>query len=201
MGFRRTAAAALLGAILLAGCASKDNLVVVLPESDGHVGAVVVHKDGGDNLVLNHAYAAAGAGAGSHGMAPVEVTRQETQQIFASALAAQPIPPKSYILYFISDSDDLTPDSEAQFAAIYAEIDKRKAAEIVVTGHTDTFGTVDYNDTLSLARANVVRKLLIAHGLPADSVTAVGRGKRQLLVPTADQVHEPRNRRVEITVR
>ena len=70
-----------------------------------------------------------------------------------------------------------------------------------MAGHTDTVGTDQYNDALSLRRAERVRALLIGRGIAPDSVGAIGRGKRELRVPTPDGVAEPRNRRVEITVR
>ena len=178
---------------LLAGCASKE-LVVVLPESDGHVGAVVV-ESGGNKTLLNSAYAAAS------GAKPVTIDAQGVNTIFGSALAARPIPPKSYLLYFKEGSDILVPDSKAAFDDVFTEIAKRKAAEIVVTGHTDTMGELTYNDKLSLERAKSVSKLFVGRGLAPDSVIAVGRGERELLVPTKDQVPEPKNRRVEITVR
>ena len=184
----------------LAGCATKSNLVVVLPEADGHVGAVVVH-DANGNAVLDKAYAAEGAGAGSGALQPVKVDAQEVGQIFGTALAAQPIPPKAYTLYFISDSDQLTDASRAEFEEVFKEIARRKAAEVVVTGNTDTVGSQDYNDKLSLKRAEAVRQLFIARGLPPDAVIAVGRGERELLVATADDVAEAKNRRVVITVR
>ena len=78
---------------------------------------------------------------------------------------------------------------------------KRKAAEVVVAGYTDTVGDAKVNDRLSLERAQAVSKLLIARGLAPASVTAVGRGERDPQVPTKEQVAEEKNRRVEITVR
>ena len=71
----------------------------------------------------------------------------------------------------------------------------------MVTGHTDTTGALLANDELSLKRAQVVAQLLIKNGAPALRTEAVGRGKRELLVKTADEVDEPQNRRVEIVVR
>jgi len=194
------ALAAALALAALAGCASKSNLVVVLPEPDGHVGAVVVHDTKGDT-VLDKAYAAEGARAGNGALQPVQVDPQEIKEIFGGALAAQPIPPKTYTLYFISDSDQLTEASRAEFEDVFKEIARRKAAEVVVTGDTDTVGSLEYNDALSLKRAEAVRQLFIARGLPADAVIAAGRGERELLVATADEVAEAKNRRVEITVR
>ena len=191
---------ALPAAAVLAACAAKSNLVVVLPEEDGHVGAVVVHDAKGDR-VLDQAYAAAGSGAGAGALKPVEVAPQEVTEIFAPALAAKPIPPKSFTLFFISDSTELTDESHARFPEIFAEVKKRKAAEVVVTGHTDLAGDETYNDTLSLARAKKVRKEFVAGGLPPDSVIATGRGQREPLEPGPDGTRNAKNRRVEITVR
>ena len=189
-------------AALLGACAGgiKDNLVVVLPEADGHVGAVTVTDTRGQT-VLDQPYAAATAGRGAHAVEPVQVGADQVAQIFGSALAAQPKPPVAFRLYFVSDSDELTPDSRAAFEGVFREIASRAAADIVVTGHTDTMSTDSYNDTLSLARAKTVRGMLIARGLKSDSITVAARGKRELLIKTPDQAHEPRNRRVEITVR
>jgi len=184
----------LLAVALLAGCASND-LVVVLPAADGHIGGVVV-QHGDNKILLDKPYAAAGADA-----KPVAVDAKDVDQIFGATLAARPIPPMHYTLYFRPDSNEMAPDSQAAFEAVFTEIARRKASEIVVTGHTDTMGTLDYNDKLSLARAKSVSKLFTDRGLAPSSVIAVGRGERELLVQTKDQVPEPRNRRVEITVR
>jgi outer membrane protein OmpA-like peptidoglycan-associated protein len=70
-----------------------------------------------------------------------------------------------------------------------------------VIGFTDTMGDLTYNQSLSLARAAAIRDALVRDGLNRDAVSISGRGKHDLLVPTADQTPEPRNRRVEITVR
>ena len=71
----------------------------------------------------------------------------------------------------------------------------------MVIGHTDTVGSLAYNDKLSLARAERLRDMLVELGIPAERIHVAGRGKRELLVPTEDNVSEPRNRRVEINVR
>ena len=76
----------------------------------------------------------------------------------------------------------------------------RPGGEIVVTGHTDRQGTVEANDQLSLQRALALRALFIERGFPPERIEAVGRGEREPLVPTADEVPEPRNRRAELLV-
>jgi outer membrane protein OmpA-like peptidoglycan-associated protein len=71
----------------------------------------------------------------------------------------------------------------------------------MVIGHTDSVGGITGNDKLSLARAERMREMMIGMGIPAERIQAAGRGKRELLVPTEDNVSEARNRRVEISVR
>jgi outer membrane protein OmpA-like peptidoglycan-associated protein len=195
--------APLLAAALLSACCGKPNdLIVVLPSSDGQIGGVVV-ESGGSSMVLDKAYAGARPGSGAAG--PVEVAAEEVEEVFGNALAARPIPPKSYTLYFQSGSDELMPDSRPVLETMLAEISQRKAVEVVITGHTDTLGSTEDNDRLSLERANVVegqlRDALTARGVRSESITTVGRGERELLLRTRDQTAEPRNRRVEITVR
>jgi outer membrane protein OmpA-like peptidoglycan-associated protein len=84
---------------------------------------------------------------------------------------------------------------------VLAELKQRPLPDIVVIGHTDSVGSLASNDKLSLARAERMREIIIALGIPAERIQAAGRGKRELLVPTGDNVSEPRNRRVEIDVR
>jgi outer membrane protein OmpA-like peptidoglycan-associated protein len=72
---------------------------------------------------------------------------------------------------------------------------------VLVTGHTDTVGDAAGNDRLSAQRAERVKGYLVAIGIAAGRIRTAGRGERELLVPTADNVEEPRNRRVEISVR
>ena len=71
----------------------------------------------------------------------------------------------------------------------------------MVIGHTDRVGTTQFNDGLSLQRAERVRRALVELGIASERIRTAGRGERELLVSTADDVPEPRNRRVEINVR
>jgi len=125
----------------------------------------------------------------------------QVQSVFADALTAAPPRPVTFILYFIEATDQFTPESQALVDQVLVAIASRPAPELTVAGHTDTVGTDQFNDALSLRRAERVRGLLIGRGIAPDSITAIGRGKRELRVPTPDGTPEPRNRRVEITVR
>jgi outer membrane protein OmpA-like peptidoglycan-associated protein len=71
----------------------------------------------------------------------------------------------------------------------------------MVVGHTDTTGSRERNFELGMKRANTVRLLLIEIGLDSSAIQLASHGEAEPLVATADDVFEPRNRRVEITIR
>ena len=112
-----------------------------------------------------------------------------------------PSAPVTYLVYFSEGTDELNPDARRIIDRALAEAAARPTADIMVIGHTDFLGSDAYNDRLSLQRAERVRDLLLERGASAKSIQVAGRGKREPLHPTPDNVAEPRNRRVEITVR
>ncbi len=186
-------------AALAAGCASTPALFAVVPGADGHVGAVVVRTDR-EERVIDSAYGAQrvksdGSVEASH------LTAAEVRREFGATLDALPGKPASFLLYFLEGKDELTSESRAEMEKVFGELKRRPLPDIVVIGHTDTVGGLAFNDRLSLARAERLREMMIGLGIPVDRITAAGRGKRELLVPTEDNVSEPRNRRVEINVR
>jgi outer membrane protein OmpA-like peptidoglycan-associated protein len=194
----RHAIPALASLVLLAGC-PRQALFVVLPNAeDGGVGAITV-EDSKAATTLDQPYATAEARAGS--TAPTAETRGNISVIFRSAIAAQPILPHHFRLYFILGSDELTPESKAAYRAVFDDTKPRPVYEIEVVGFTDTVGDLLYNQALSLRRAAAIRVALVRDGVDRQAISIAGRGKHDLLVPTTDQTPEPRNRRVEITVR
>lgn len=183
------------------GCSSlkSHDEVILLPGKDGKVGTVTVSNSSGETT-LNTAYSSAKTGGRSiiTGVSSAEEVNRE----FGEALAMQPPRPASFLVYFETGSDRLTNESGRAIDGILADIAKRPSPEVVVIGHTDTVGRAGIrNDELSRQRAEVVRTMLVGRGIPASSISVEGRGSRELLVPTAGNVDEPRNRRVEIIVR
>ena len=191
--------AALLLAALLAGCASRpQGTVVLLPDAQGKDTAVIVRQDGGE-LLLDKPYAA--AQLTSRGPETATSSAEQVQAGFGAALAARPLHPQQFTLYFVEGRDEFTDESKRAFDGVFAEIARRPVPDVLVIGHTDKVGNDVFNDTLSRQRAEVVRKALVARGIAAENIVVVGRGKREPIVPTADGVAEARNRRVEILVR
>jgi len=193
------AVAALLLLALLAACASKpQGTVVLLPDPQGRDTAVRVKQDGGE-LLLDKPYAA--AQLTDQGPRPASSSAEQVQARFGAALAARPLPPAQFTLYFIEGKDEFTDESKRAFDGVFEEIAKRPVPDVLVIGHTDTVGTDAFNDVLSKQRGEVVRKALLQRGIQIENVVVVGRGKREPIVPTSDNVAEARNRRVEILVR
>jgi OmpA-OmpF porin, OOP family len=125
----------------------------------------------------------------------------EIQTRYATVLNMQPPPPETRVLQFLPGSANLTPESVAELPTLLAKARARMGGELVVVGHTDRQGTAEANDALSLQRAQRVAQMLVEQGFPSELITAVGRGEREPLVPTADGVEEPRNRRAEVIIR
>ena len=178
---------------------ASPELVVVLPSADGHVGTVVVERDG-ERVVLNQAYATSRI-EGTSGPKIISLPEQEVRATFINTLTALPARPMSFLLYFLRGTDQLTEESRAELSRMLDELRRRSAPDILVVGHTDTLGNEETNDKLSLQRAERVKADLVGQGVSAGRVQASGRGEREPLAPTADGVDEPRNRRVEISVR
>ena len=184
--------------LVLGGCATSQDVIVLLPDKDGKVGKVFVHNPKGD-VTLDSAYAAARTSGSStkHDTA----SKEELKDVFGSALTAMPPRPISFTLYFESGTDEFTDQSRQELKRVLAEMGRRQAPEITVIGHTDQVGPDPTNDALSLQRAERVKSILVGMGIPPDRILTAGRGRREPLVRTADGVPEPRNRRVEISVR
>ena len=176
--------------------------ITILPKEDGSIGGVVVRQDGQDGVevLLDKPYATAlvqGPGLVTESTYDAELATRD----FETVLSALPERPAHFLLFFLEDSDEMTPESDEEVGKIFAEMSSRPAPDILVIGHTDAVGTTQHNDKLSLQRAERVRDELIRLGMPEDSIAVEGRGKREPLVNTADGVAEQRNRRVEIEVR
>ena len=95
----------------------------------------------------------------------------------------------------------MTPESQQALSKVLDDINTRSVPDISVTGHTDTSGDAAQNLQLGLERATLVSTMLASPKLSAANVTIESHGEKNLLVPTPDNTEEPRNRRVEVTIR
>jgi outer membrane protein OmpA-like peptidoglycan-associated protein len=119
----------------------------------------------------------------------------------APAAVPAPAPARTYLVFFDWDRADLTPRAR-QIIADAAQASTRVATtRIEVAGHADRTGTPQYNQALSLRRANAVAAELVRLGVAQNAIDIQAFGESRPLVATADNVREPQNRRVEIVLR
>lgn len=191
--------AALTVFLMLAACAR--DTVTLLPGADGgSSGTVAVLSEDGTSVALINEPYQVGRVSGTS-VETRTASADEVRKEYGGLIQALPQEPAVYILYFEEGTSILTHASAPELDKLLADVAGRPGAEVQVTGHTDTVGTEADNDILSQNRAARVRDQLIGLGLAPGDVIAVGRGERALLIRTEDEVEEPRNRRVEVTVR
>jgi outer membrane protein OmpA-like peptidoglycan-associated protein len=209
----RRRAAILLVAVALAslpGCGPRrlrtsaspgQTLVVLLPDpGDGAVGRAVVSTASAP-LELAAARESTSV-TPNQPPSPVTVLSQaEIDGIFGGALTALPPPAQHFVLYFRFESEELTDESHALVPQILQAARDRPFPDVAVVGHTDTTGTRAANFELGLRRARAISGRLVEAGVDASVIEVSSHGEADLLVKTADQVQEARNRRVEITIR
>ena len=176
------------------------SLIVLLrdPETDKTGRATVWNKAGSADLDAERKSVTSSTGH----MGPVtRVSGDDVERLFGAALKALPPEPRNFTLYFKFESDELTDESARLVPEILAIVKQRADPEVAVVGHTDTMGPSKANVALAMRRAAFVGKLLVNAGLDKTTIELASHGEAALLIRTPDETPEPRNRRVEITVR
>jgi OmpA-OmpF porin, OOP family len=131
------------------------------------------------------------------GITLVQLTQAQTVTPAPAAVPRR----QPFLVFFDFDRSDITPEADRIIRAAADAVKAGATGTVVgVVGHADRSGTDAYNQRLSERRANAVRARLTQYGVPANQIRASGKGEAEPLVPTADGVREPQNRRVEIGI-
>lgn len=186
---------ALIGLSIIA---CSQSYVVLLENDDGTVGKVKVTTNEGTTVLEKPRE---GDVIGGEAGKTFAVSEDQINKDFGSAISASPKKPVSFYLYFKGGTTELTHLSAADIPRIIEEISNRPVPDISIIGHTDTVGSEQYNKKLSLKRAKSVATLLDNAKHDAVNVIMEWHGEKNPLVSTPDGTDEPRNRRVEVTVR
>jgi peptidoglycan-associated lipoprotein len=180
----------------------KQDVIVLLPDPEtGAVGRAVVSSPLGGSAELTTERAATRAVIGQPPTAPFTLSEAQVHRIFGDALAARPLAPRHFLLYFFTGSTTLKPESDILLRDALRFVKSRPAPDVTVIGHTDTTHTARSNFALGLRRARAIRDRLVAIGLDRRFVSVASHGEADLLVRTRNDIREPRNRRVEVSVR
>jgi OmpA-OmpF porin, OOP family len=109
-------------------------------------------------------------------------------------------PAANYTIYFNFGSWTLTGEELTTLQQAIAAARAGQQTRITIVGHTDTSGSAQYNQELSVKRANVVAETLVDMGARRDAIQTSGVGETDLAVQTADGVKEAKNRRAVVTL-
>jgi outer membrane protein OmpA-like peptidoglycan-associated protein len=212
----------LASALLLAGCGAfvktpapepvvktspyPPSYSVLLPNADGTTGKVML---GGAAPGRSEAIDTAGLAAGMGGASPAFIPEPGmVERDFSAAMAARPgLPTPStpsaerierFVVYFDNRESQFSAANTAVIQNAIARSQQYPNGVIAVIGHTDTRGSTAANFELALERALGVARMLQDGGARASRITVASKGEKMLAVPTANNVREPKNRRVEI---
>jgi outer membrane protein OmpA-like peptidoglycan-associated protein len=119
----------------------------------------------------------------------------------APAVVAPSPVSRSYLVFFDWDKATLTDRARQIVSEAAANSTKVQYTSLEVNGYTDTSGTAQYNQGLSVRRAQAVAAELVKDGVPKSAIAIQGFGETHLLVATGPGVREPQNRRVEIIIK
>ena len=117
------------------------------------------------------------------------------------APAVPPPAPDQFVVFFGFNKSNISAEAQQVIADAAATAKEKGTAQIVIIGHTDSAGSLSYNDALSLRRAVEVKSALAALGISEDKISSTGKGESELLVNTGDGVKEPQNRRATIDLK
>ena len=188
--------------VFLTSCASaKKSLFVLQSDPDGRTGEMVVMNQGGSQVLARPGDATEVKDANTPPSALFRVEEAEIAKTFGPALAAQPPPPVLYVLYFRTGSTDLVAESEKLIPQILQNVKARQSTDISIVGHTDRVGMRQGNYTLALDRAQQIKGMLTSKGVDPAFIEVESHGEDNPLIPTDNEAPEPRNRRVEVTVK
>ena len=104
-------------------------------------------------------------------------------------------------MFFDWDKSDITAEASTILDSAVSAYGNCARVPVMIAGYADRSGSASYNQGLSVRRAQNVANELVRRGVPRAAISVQGYGKSRPLVPTADGVREPQNRRVEIILR
>lgn len=102
------------------------------------------------------------------------------------------------VFYFEFDQSTLKEEGKDALKAHAAFLASNPSARVVLEGHADERGTVEYNLALGERRAMTVRRFLMANGAASNQLQVVSYGEERPAVVASNESAYSKNRRVEV---
>jgi len=102
--------------------------------------------------------------------------------------------------FFDFDKSVLKPEGKAKLDDLASKIKSINLEVIIAVGHTDSVGSVAYNQKLSVRRAEAVKAYLVSKGIERNRIYTEGKGKSQPVADNKTAQGRAKNRRVELEV-
>ena len=189
----------ILSLLLFIGCSSKSTIVLI-DNNKEHNAIVISNSEGSITLDKTGNY----VDLESKKRLPKEIQKMSQSEInerFKETLEAEPTPPEQFIVYFKKNSTELIETSKNVLKEAMKSINKRRPCLVDIVGHTDTVGSEEENMKVSLKRAKYIQEMLVENKVDPKILTVKGYGEIELMVATADNISEEKNRNVEIFVK
>jgi peptidoglycan-associated lipoprotein len=135
--------------------------------------------------------AAGGPGVGGPGIGSRNIAPGSQQDLEASA---------GDRVFFAFDRSDITPEAQEILARQADWLRRYPNVTVTIEGHCDERGTREYNLALGERRAQAVKNVLVASGIPASRISTISYGKERPAVVGSSEEAYAQNRRAVTTV-
>lgn len=127
---------------------------------------------------------------------PAQKEEPKPPVVLTAPVGAKQVEPAT--VFFDFDKSDLKAEATATLDALAAKAQGKKVEVMIVVGHTDSVGTPEYNQKLSVRRAESVKSYLISKGIDKDCIYSEGKGKEAPARSNESVEGRAKNRRAEV---
>ncbi len=190
-----------IGMFIASAIHNPSKTIIVLSDNQKDHNAIVVQTDAGKRVIDKPGEYVALVKKDKKPSKIMKMSKEEIKKRFENVIKALPPKPVHIYLYFKNGTSKLTESSLEKLPDVYRLIKERMPCEVDIIGHTDTKGSQKLNMRLSLKRAKGIKRLILSQKPDLKNLRVEGYGESDLVVPTKDNVSEPKNRCVEIFIR
>lgn len=180
---------------------SSPKTELILLDNNSTKNSIIVQK-GEEKRVIDKPYDYVTINNLSGGISETkQASKEDIEKKYGSIIHKKFVPPTSLLYYFQTGQTTLTQQSKKDLEKLIPQIKQHYPCNVTIIGHSDRQGDDEINMKLSLKRAQSIYEWLIKQDVKINSLDIKSYGEKDPIIPTADGVAEPKNRRVEVLIR